>query len=394
MASLRKFTGSKYWYACFTMPDGRRVQRSTREIDRKKAQRLAETFEEATRAKLTARAAQRIISEIYTKATGERLPSSTVRAYFESWLVRKKPETAAATFAFYQGKAKSFLTFLGERAEVDIGRIDAREILAFRKAESERVSPSTVNHALKLLRMIFEQARRDGLLVDSPTADISILKRGNQTGRRPFTLPEMNRLLGVADPEWRGLLLFGFYTGQRLGDLCRLTWANVDLERAELRFTAGKTGRRQILPLAAPLLRHLERMPAGDALTAPLHPRAFKSVSAQGRTSTVSRAFADLMAQAGLLPARDRGKDLQGQGKGRGEARRSSEISFHALRHTATSLMKNAGISAAIVQEFIGHESAAVNAHYTHIETESLRRAAEALPDLLIPSTTTSNNSE
>ena len=382
MASLRKFPASKFWYACFTMPDGQRVQRTTREVDRKKAQKLADTFEEATRAKQTARAAQRVISEIYARATGEHLPSSTVADYFASWLTRKKPETAGATFSFYQGKARAFLAFLGERSQQDIGRIDAREILAFRKAESERVSASTVNHALKFLRMVFEQAKRDGLLVDNPTADVSTLKKREGGERRPFTLPELSRLLAVADPEWKSLLLFGFYTGQRLGDLSRLTWSNVDLERQELRFTAAKTGRRQILPLATPLLRHLETLPSSDALAAPLHPRAFSSVSRQGRTATVSRAFYDLMADAGLVVKRDRGKDLKGEGKSRSAARSTSEISFHALRHTATSLMKNAGISPAIVGEFIGHESDAVNRIYTHIETASLRRAADALPDL------------
>ena len=383
MASLRKFPAAKFWYACFTMPDGRRVQRTTRETDRKKAQKLADTFEEASRAKLSARAAQRVISEIYTRATGEHLPSSTAAAYFESWLVRKKPETASSTFAFYQGKARAFLAFLGERAALDVGRIDAREILAFRKAEAERVSPSTVNHALKFLRMVFEQARRDGLVVDNPAADVSTLKKGSGSGRRPFTLTELGRLLTVADPEWKSLLLFGFYTGQRLGDLSRLTWANVDLTRQELQFTATKTGRRQLLPLATPLLRHLESLPSSDKSSDPIHPRAFGSVSRQGRTSTVSRGFHDLMALAGLVAASDRGKDLHGQGKGRNTARRSSEISFHALRHTATSLMKNAGISPAIVGEFVGHESDAVNRIYTHIETASLRRAADALPDLL-----------
>lgn len=40
MASLRQFPASKFWYACFTMPNGQRVQRTTRETDRKKAQRL------------------------------------------------------------------------------------------------------------------------------------------------------------------------------------------------------------------------------------------------------------------------------------------------------------------------------------------------------------------
>ncbi len=32
------------------------------------------------------------------------------------------------------------------------------------------------------------------------------------------------------DAEWKSLILFGLYTGQRLGDLSRLPWQNVDLE--------------------------------------------------------------------------------------------------------------------------------------------------------------------
>jgi hypothetical protein len=44
--------------------------------------------------------------------------------------------------------------------------------------------------------------------------------------------------------------------------------------------------------------------------------------------------------------------------------------------------MKNAGISPAIVQEFIGHDSKAMSEHYTHIDLASLREAADAIPDL------------
>ncbi len=370
------------------MPDGQRVQRSTKEIDRKKAQKLADTYEEASRAKNTARQAQRIISEIYQRATGESLPSATVRAYFESWLTRKQPETAPATFIFYRGKVKVFLNFLGERAEREISRVGAPEILAFRKAESERVGAHSVNHALKFLRSVFEQAKRDGVLIDNPASGVALLKDRKESTRRPFTLPELGRLLGTANDEWRSLVLFGFYTGARLGNLARLTWANVDLECDELRFVAAKTGRRQILPLAAPLRRHIETLAAGDNPKQPLHPRAAGILARQGgRVASLSGQFYDVMAEAGLVPVKshERNKakaDIDG-GKGRAGLRRASEISFHALRHTATSLMKNAGISPAIVGEFIGHESDAVNRIYTHIETESMRRAADALPDLL-----------
>jgi integrase len=72
--------------------------------------------------------------------------------------------------------------------------------------------------------------------------------------------------------------------------------------------------------------------------------------------------------------------------------RERTELSFHALRHTATSLMKNAGISPAIVEEFIGHDSKEINRLYTHIETESLRKAAETIPDLGAPRTLPSKN--
>ena len=44
--------------------------------------------------------------------------------------------------------------------------------------------------------------------------------------------------------------------------------------------------------------------------------------------------------------------------------------------------MKNAGISPAIVQDIIGHDSPAVSAHYTHIEESAKRKAIGAMPDL------------
>jgi integrase len=57
-----------------------------------------------------------------------------------------------------------------------------------------------------------------------------------------------------------------------------------------------------------------------------------------------------------------------------------SQISFHSLRHTATSLMKNAGVSAAVVMDIVGHDSGAVSAHYTHIDEDAKRAAIARMP--------------
>jgi integrase len=295
-------------------------------------------------------------------------------------LARKKPEIEPPSYQSYSRKSQHFLGWLGLRADRQITLITRADILAFRKAELERVAPQTANDEIKWLRMVFKTAREDGDLQDNPVDGVRPAKKRGSTsaGRRAFTLPELRRVIERADDEWRSLIFFGLYTGQRLGDLARLTWQNVDLERDEIRFVTGKTRRQMIIPIAAPLQENIETLAAGEDPHQRLHPRAFASVEKSGKVSTLSRQFYELLADAGLAaPKVHRRLETE---PGRNGRRTLSEVSFHSLRHTATSLMKNAGISPAIVQDIIGHESAAISAHYTHVDEETKRKAIALLP--------------
>ncbi|HKB89648.1 MAG TPA: tyrosine-type recombinase/integrase, partial [Opitutaceae bacterium] len=69
-------------------------------------------------------------------------------------------------------------------------------------------------------------------------------------------------------------------------------------------------------------------------------------------------------------------------GQGRTAPRQRSEITFHSLRHTATSLLKNAGVSEAVTRDIIGHESAEISRHYTHIDEDTKRVALGKMPDV------------
>ena len=87
--------------------------------------------------------------------------------------------------------------------------------------------------------------------------------------------------------KWESLIKFGFYTGQRLGDLKGLTWANIDLESNVLRFRIRKTRRDAIIPICEPLLDHILTLEGSkDDPKAPLHPR-----SAKTRVSTLSKTI-------------------------------------------------------------------------------------------------------
>lgn len=361
-----------------TLPNGRRIQRSTKETNRKKAQQIADRWEAATRARVTARQTQKVIAELYRDITGQHLVFPTVREYFDSWVARKKPETAPSSYRLYHNKARRFVNWLGPRADQQIALISRDDILGFRAVELERVAPRSVNHSIKFLRMVFKTAKEDGKYHDeNPASGVKVAIR-DASRRRGFTIPEIKRILKVANDEWRSLIYFGLYSGQRLGDLARLTWQNVDLDRDEIRFVSRKTGRTMIIPIAPPLRAEIDTLPAGDDPHQPLHPRAFTSVEKSGGVNTLSRQFRELLADAGLATAK--AHRTTEAAPGRDGPRELSQISFHSLRHTATSLMKNAGINAAVVMDIIGHESEAVSAHYTHIDEETKRRAIAMLP--------------
>jgi integrase len=110
----------------------------------------------------------------------------------------------------------------------------------------------------------------------------------------------------------------------------------------------------------------------------PVHPRAFESLKEQGRVGALSNQFTDLMAEVGLRPALPH----QSRGKGRSTRRAGMDISFHSLRHSAVSLLKDAGIPDAVIIELVGHDSAAMSARYTSIGKESLAKAQEAMSAL------------
>ena len=69
-------------------------------------------------------------------------------------------------------------------------------------------------------------------------------------------------------------------------------------------------------------------------------------------------------------------------GHGRDGRRRRYDLSFHSLRHTAVTLLKEAGTPQAVAMEFIGDDSPAISMNYTHVGAEALKKAAAALPEI------------
>ena len=389
MASIHRQPGRPYWFCAYAIwnPQAhkfKRVFRSTKTDDRKQALEICRTWHKAAlkarNGQLTVDAAREVIaqgvSDVFTHANVESLPRDSIKSWCETWLNAKEIEAEQSTHERYKHIVERFTEFLGAKSNRDLSTLQANDIARFRDSEAKERARATANLSLKVLRVCFGEAVRQDLLTVNPAARVKLLKSRDKSARRAFTLAEIKRILKACDEniEWRGLVLFGLYLGQRLGDLAKLTWRAVNLESNEIAFTTRKTGRRIVLPLVQPLSDYLASLPASDNPNAYIFPDAAR----HKRTASLSNQFRDILSEAGLVEARGHAATK----KGRSHAREASELSFHSLRHSAVTLLKASGLSDFIAREIVGHESAAVSRQYTHLSTEDLRTAMQRLPDV------------
>src|SRR5947208_5788484 len=391
MPSIHRQPGRPFWFCAFTLFDpethtSKRVFRSTKTRDKKQALEVCRAWHKAAllarNGKLSADAARDVItrgvSDVYAAANLESLESATVRKWCEKWLETKSIEAEESTHARYKRIVDRFLECIGAKANRDLSTLQANDIARFRDREAKALSRATANLSLKVLRVCFGEAVGRGWVPVNPAVRVPVLKSRDKYTRRAFTLAEIKRILKACgdDAEWRGLVLFGLYLGQRLGDLARLTWRAVDLDSGEIAFTTRKTGRRIVLPLVQPVADYLASLPASDKPNAFIFPHA----ASAKRTASLSNQFRDILVEAGLLEPLARGH--KSTGKGRNQAREASEISFHSLRHSAVTMLKAAGVSDFMAREIVGHESTAVSRQYTHLTTDDKRAAMQRLPDV------------
>jgi hypothetical protein len=263
---------SRYWYCAFTGGDGRRLFRSTKEIDRTKARKICDAWaqagEKARRGELTATASRKILAELVEISSGETLELHSVESWLRNWVASKEGSTAETTIKKYRQTCKAFVDQLGARARASLASISPADIVKFRdRLLAEGRKAKTVNLAKDVLNIPFEAARRQGVISFNPVAAVSNLrtrKEDADSKREAFSHEEIAQLVSSADGDWRGAIILAATSGLRLGDIARLQWSSVDLEAGVLRVTTGKTGMVVVLPIHPDFEDWLLRSSAGS----------------------------------------------------------------------------------------------------------------------------------
>lgn len=387
MASLRRFPDFRYWFAVFIGPNGRQRQCSTKEIDKRRAQKIADRYQLAAQLSrmggLAARQARKVISEIYEISSREPLPSDTIEDYFKRWREGLKTTHGHKTSVRYSTIIRDFLKWLGPSVRRLLMQLGSAELAKFRDHYAKTHSPASVNTALDCIQSALTDAFQDNLIDVNEAKRVTRLpdKPNKPQERRPFSDREIRAILQATkdDTQWRGMVLCGLYHGFRLGDVADLCWPNVDLVLRQFRFDTEKTDRAMNVPIAEPFYRYLMEI-AGDDPAGPLFPKANALRGRDVPTSALSNQFYRIMTKAGVVKKRTNKKKKGGPG--RSGRRASPGLGFHCFRYTATSLLKRAGVSDVVAREIIGHESAAISRIYTDIDSPTLQAAISKLPDL------------
>jgi integrase len=242
---------------------------------------------------------------------------------------------------------------LAERNEIESRReaFEARKAAAVARGEkfTERtptrsMSNSSINHTLRHLAQILEDAVDDDLLAANPaTGKRRRLKAAKPA--RPWVEPEqLPALLDAASSSGRLLLEILAGGGLRIGEALSLRWQHVELGAGTLHVVDAKTPKGVREVHLTPALRETLTLARADADP---KPDAYVIATSTGRKHNPSNLRRDVLAPA--VKAANEQLQLDGIAP-------IGRVTFHSLRRTYASLRCACSDDVRYTADQLGHE--------------------------------------
>lgn len=298
-----------------------------------------------------------------------RLGKVTLAEWVDEWLDRnpaKRPSTRARDMTVLR---THFLPGLGNRQLAAITPAHVRDVI---DVMATKVAPTTVRTNVGVIRAVLNAAVEADLIGRSPLRAVRLAK-GTPRQRPVLTPDELLQLAEAIGPQFRALVLLAGTLGLRWSEAVGLRVTDVDFVDSTItvrQTLAEVRGRLQVAPaksrsslrtLSVPrfLLEELADHLAAQRNQPEPHELVFTGrQGAPLRRNFAARIFKPAVAAAGLDPA----------------------LSFHGLRHVATSLMVEAGEHPRVIQQRLGHATARLSMElYAHVPEASDRAVAKNL---------------
>ena len=267
--------------------------------------------------------------------------STTLKELLEHYLAEVTPQKKSAASETNRLRALMRLPL----ARRYVAGIRGMDIARLRDERLRKVTPSTVKRDLVLLGHVFEVARKEwGVYVHNPVRDIK-LPSENRPRERRLQAGEETRLLEACrearNPWLLPVVQLALETAMRQGELIRLRWEHIDLNRRTAHLPDTKNGESRTVPLSTTAVRVLRALPRC------LHGQAFPGVT----TEAIKRAYIRSVRRACI-----------------------DNLRFHDLRHEATTRLFEKGLNIMEVASITGHKDLRMLRRYTHLKAEDFAR--------------------
>lgn len=303
---------------------------------------------------------------------GERV---TVDRYLRDWLKARKTHIRESTWTRYAGLAEhNIIPAIGHVPVARLTPAAVEHMLA--EAVEHGLSPRTAGHMRSLLRNALNRAMKHGELLRNP-ASLAEPPKVEEDEQRVLTPEEVHRFLEqVFGDRWEALYVVAIATGLRQGEILGLRWQDVDLEARTLRVEQQMQRRRLVDPKTKKSRRIVGIGPSVVA-----HLRAHQLRQEQQRRFVVRGDWGNA---ENLVFTNMRGGPIHGPHVTRYFQKHLAaaglpRLPFHALRHTAASLLLAQGVDEKARQVILGHTTPKMTAHYTHVLPAALRDAADRM---------------
>ncbi|HVL07411.1 MAG TPA: tyrosine recombinase [Acidimicrobiales bacterium] len=277
--------------------------------------------------------------------------------------VRSLSSLSANTVEAYRRDVRDFVVWaerLALAGPADVDRLVLRRYLAY--LGTRRMAKRSIARKAAGLRRYFGWLTRTGVLASDPS---SRLTAPSGEGRLPHVLKagELDVLLEErpsstgepVDLRDQAVLELLYGSGLRVGELCGLRPADVDLRRSQV-LVWGKGSKQRQLPMSESSME------------------AVRAWLDAGRPALVAEE-----TPAGALFLNRRGRRLTPRDVRRILDRRAASPTHpHALRHTFATHLLDGGADLRAVQELLGHSDLATTQLYTHVSKERLRSVYDA----------------
>lgn len=250
-----------------------------------KMKAAAKTTGDAAEVKAARTAA--IAADYYRARTGKTIKTpliSELADYWQNEMVRtytptpERVRAAKAAFARFADFTRAYCAEHGGKCE-RIGDITTQIATAYFKHLFAQYAWGTVKDQMSILSgtyaftMGLRAQKVNGKIQNPQTPFNQIIKRNREIGnakveREPLTQAQLARLFEVTEenPAVHDLVVVAATTGMRVGDCCRLKWADVDMRGGFIDVTTAKVGVRVTLPIFAPLRKVLKDRNAKHAV--------------------------------------------------------------------------------------------------------------------------------